>query len=159
VEKKLADPKRLVLYGSSAGGFTALNALIAHPNLFCAAVLKYPVTDLLTLNEKTHKFERYYNDWLIGQLPGARQQYLERSPLGRADRIQSPVALFHGQDDPVIPVTQAVELARQISKNQVPLVFKIYEGEGHGFRKPETLADLYQQIENFLAEQVLKNPS
>jgi len=37
----------------------------------------------------------------------------------------------------------------------VPYVYRLYEGEGHGFRKAEALADYYQTAERFLREQVI----
>jgi len=43
----------------------------------------------------------------------------------------------------------------RLRANRVPHVYRLYEGEGHGFRKAETLADYYQTAECFLREQVL----
>ena len=40
---------------------------------------------------------------------------------------------------------------------RVAHVYRLYEGEGHGFRKAETLADYYQTAERFLREQVIYN--
>ncbi len=69
VEQSLADPKRLVIMGGSAGGYTALNALVHQPGFFKAGVALYPVTNLFTLEMNTHKFEENYNATMVGSLP------------------------------------------------------------------------------------------
>ena len=63
VEQGLCDEKRIAIMGSSAGGFTVLNSLIQFPGFFKAAICSYPVCDLLEDIQKTHKLERYYNQY------------------------------------------------------------------------------------------------
>jgi len=152
IRRGLADPKRLVISGSSAGGFTALNVLIRHPGLFKAALCSYAVSNLVDDAQHTHKFERYYHHFLTGNLHKDYQRFVDRSPIFHIDRIQDPVALFHGDGDKVVAPSQSVEIYTQLSTRGIPCTLKIYEGEGHGFRLPETLRDYYQQVEAFLKE-------
>ncbi len=149
----LADPQRLALYGSSAGGFTVLNTLIEHPHLVRAAVCKYPVSDLLRLNETTHKFEQHYNDWLLGRLPEAEDLYRQRSPLFRAAAIRTPLALFHGEADPVVPPAQSQQIAEAVRAAGGICELTIYPAEGHGFRQAGTLENFYDQMLGFLRRQ------
>jgi dipeptidyl aminopeptidase/acylaminoacyl peptidase len=147
-----ADPLRLVLKGSSAGGLTVLNALIHQPDRFQAAVCAYAVTHLNDIVEDTIKFESRYYDSLVGILPEFRQRYDERSPLNYADCIRTPIALFHGTADEVVPVSQARSLAKVIRENEVPLHFHLFRGEGHGWRKPGTMRTYYREILRFLTQ-------
>jgi dipeptidyl aminopeptidase/acylaminoacyl peptidase len=155
VERGLADPKRLVVMGGSAGGFTALNCLIRHPGLFKAGVEYYGVSSLMGLSLDTHKFEEHINDRLVGVLPGAAQRYHDWSPVYFADRIQDALAIFQGSEDRVVPPEQSEAIARNLRERGVPHLYKVYTGEGHGWRKPETIADFYRQIERFLLERVI----
>lgn len=150
VERGLADPARLVLKGSSAGGFTALNVLIKKPGLFQAAICSYAVGNLLDDAQNTHKFERFYHRFLTGNLDTDYQRFIDRSPVFHIDSISDPVALFHGDSDKVVAPAQSIEIFNQLTAKGVPCSLKIYEGEGHGFRKTETLEDYYQRIEDFL---------
>lgn len=150
----LADRQRLIVMGSSSGGFSALQSLILMPSVYRAAIAQAPVTDQFGLAMDTHKFERFYNDSLLGALPDAANLYRERSPLRHARRISDPVALFHGADDKVVPPSQSQAVADVLRRNNVPHVFKLYEGEGHSFRQPETKRDYYETILNFLAQYV-----
>ncbi len=148
----LADGRRLAIMGGSAGGYTVLNTLIRHPDVFRVGIALFPVTDLFALDRETHKFERRYTARLVGSLPEAAAKYRAWSPLYQADRLRTPIALFQGSEDKVVPPNQAERLVEALRRNRVPHVFRLYEGEGHGFRKPETLEDLYTTILHFLEE-------
>jgi dipeptidyl aminopeptidase/acylaminoacyl peptidase len=150
VKRGLADANRLVLKGSSAGGFTALNALIQKPGLFRAAICSYAVGNLVEDATNTHKFERFYHRFLTGNLEKDHQRFIDRSPIFHVEAIKDPVALFHGDRDKVVAPAQSVEIYEKLSSQGVPCMLKIYEGEGHGFRKLETTKDFYQEIEGFL---------
>lgn len=150
----LADGRRLALYGSSAGGYTVLNTLIRHPGKFRAAVDAYGVSNLFKLEEDTHKFERFANARLIGPLPQAAQKYRDWSPEFHADAIRDPLAIFQGEDDPVVPKSQSDVIAAALRRNGVPHIYRVYPGEGHRFRKSETRLDFILTMEQFLLEQL-----
>jgi dipeptidyl aminopeptidase/acylaminoacyl peptidase len=155
VEKGLADAKRLVIMGGSAGGFTVLKALEDYPGFFKAGVCLYGVTNQFTLAEETHKFESRYLDTLLGPLPQASELYRERSPLFFVDKIRDAVILFQGQDDQVVPRAQSDALVASLQKRGVPHEYHVYPGEGHGFRKTETIEHFYRTVERFLRHHVI----
>ncbi|NPA91148.1 MAG: prolyl oligopeptidase family serine peptidase [Chloroflexi bacterium] len=155
IDQGLAHPDKLVIKGGSAGGYTVLNALIRHPGLFKAGVCLYGVTNLFTLAMDTHKFEAHYLDSLVGPLPEAAHRYREWSPLFHADRIRDPVAIFQGKEDRVVPPDQAEQLVEVLRRNRVPYLYRLYEGEGHGWRKVETVESYYTDLLKFLREHVL----
>ena len=80
------SPSHTAIVGSSAGGFTALGVVAGEPGLVAAAIVAYPVTDLLDLAERSHRFERHYTDSLVGPLPDAAPLYHDRSPINFVDR-------------------------------------------------------------------------
>ncbi len=149
------DGGRMVIMGGSAGGFTVLKILEDYPGLFKAGVCRYAVADQFQMALETHKFEAHYNDRMIGPLPEAASLYRERSPIFFAERIQVPLAIFQGDEDRVVPRRQADELVKILQRQGVPHVYQVYPGEGHGFRKPETLQHYYQTVEAFLRQYVL----
>jgi len=133
------DPARIAVRGSSAGGFTALSTLVLH-DTFRAGAIYYGVTDLEALARDTHKFEAHYLDRLVGPYPEARELYQARSPLHHADRIRAPVAMFQGLEDRVVPPDQTERMAAALQARGVPVAYHRFAGEGHGFRRAETLA-------------------
>lgn len=150
-----ADGRRLAIIGGSAGGYTTLMTLATHPGVYRAGVSFFGVTDLFLLARNTHKFEARYIDKLVGPLPEAAALYRERSPLTHAGNIKNALYVFQGSEDRVVPLNQAEELVRVLQQNGVPHRYKVYEGEGHGWRKPETISDFYREMLAFL-ERMLK---
>lgn len=133
------DPERLAIRGGSAGGYTTLCALTFH-DLFKAGASWYGIGDLEALVRDTHKFESRYLDRLVGPWPDAREVYRSRSPIHHADRLSCPVIFLQGQDDRVVPPNQAEAMVAALRAKGVPVAYLAFEGEGHGFRRAETIA-------------------
>lgn len=139
VTRGLAHAGRLVLAGSSAGGYTALAAALG-PGPFRGLMLQYPVVDLISAMRDTHAFEARYGDRLLGPWPAARAVWEARSPLARVAALRIPVLLAHGEADPVVPIDQSERMAGALSAAGVPVRLVRYPGEGHGFRRATTIA-------------------
>jgi acetyl esterase/lipase len=132
------DGSRMVIRGSSAGGFTALNSLV-DADVYVAAVSWYGVTDLVALSAATHDFEAHYNDRLVGPLPEAVGEYRRRSPAERAGDIRGAVLLLQGLDDPVVPPAQAFAMAAALRARGIRCDCVTFATEGHGFRRADTV--------------------
>ena len=81
--------------------------------------------------------------------------YRDRSPLFSAEQLRDPVAIFQGEDDEVVPRSQSDAIVESLARRNVPYVYCVYEGEGHGWRRPETLEAYIRSVEAFLKEHVL----
>ena len=147
------DPERLVIRGGSAGGLTTLCALTFH-DVFKAGASYYGVSDLAGLDADSHKFESHYNEYLIAPQPEAAALYLERSPINHADKLKRPMIFFQGLDDKVVPPPQSEVMVEALRKNGVAVAYMTLEGEGHGFRKADSIvrtleAELYFYLRMF----------
>lgn len=145
----LADPARIAIRGSSAGGWTVLSAVV-RGGTFAAGISRYGVTDLRALAEHSHDFEAHYIEGLVGPLPASESLYIERSPLTNADRIDVPVLLLQGADDPVVPPAQSEAIRDALAAHGVDHEYVCYPGEGHGFRRAETIIDALDREIAFL---------
>ncbi len=139
VRERLADPGAIAISGGSSGGYTALCALTNH-DVFAAAAVYYGISDVALLADSTHKFESGYVSTLT-DLPqdAPADAYRDISPLYSADRISSPVILFQGLDDKVVPPDQSQAIVEELKQRGVPVCYLEFEGEAHGFRDAETL--------------------
>ncbi len=151
----LADGSRLVIMGGSAGGYTVLRALTTRPGAFKAGVCLYGVSNLFTLAAETHKFEERYLDSMIGPLPEEAARYRERSPIFAADRIVDPIAVYQGEVDVVVPKNQADTIVESLRRRGVPHEYTVYAGEGHGWRRAETIDAFYRSVDAFLRQYVI----
>lgn len=148
-EAGLADPDRLAIAGGSAGGWTVL-AAVTRTDVFSAGISRYGVGDARALAEDTHDFEARYLDGLIGPLPEAEAVYVERSPLGRPELFRVPLLILQGSEDRVVPPSQAEAIRDALTAHGVPHAYVLYEGEGHGFRRSETVIDSLERELGFL---------
>ena len=150
-EEGTADADRLAIAGGSAGGWTVLCALTSS-DVFGAGISRYGVADLRTLAEDTHDFEARYLDGMVGPLPDAEAVYVERSPLTHLDRLQTPLLLEQGLDDRVVPPSQSEAVRDALTANGVAHAYLAFEGEGHGFRRAETLVRTMEAELAFLGQ-------
>lgn len=149
-----ADPARVAISGGSAGGFTALLVAIHHPDLVRAVVSTFGVTDLLACAETTWRFESGFFDWLIGPLPGARAEYVARSPVTHADALRVPLLVFQGTDDIVVTPDQADRLVAAVRATGTTVEDVRFHGEGHGWKRPETGITELETTDAFLRRHV-----
>ncbi|MFD3549722.1 prolyl oligopeptidase family serine peptidase [Streptomyces sp. NPDC058655] len=147
-----ADPDRLAIRGGSAGGWTAA-ASLASTGLYACAAIIYPVLDLLGFAAETHDLESRYAEGLAGPPQTLAVRSRERSPVARADRITAPFVLLQGLDDAVCPPAQAERFLAALRGRPVPHAYVAFEGEGHGFRRADTMVraleaelSLYAQV-------------
>jgi dipeptidyl aminopeptidase/acylaminoacyl peptidase len=146
-EAGLVDGRRMAIRGTSAGGLTALGALI-RSRRFAGAAAWYGVTDLEALAADTHDFESRYVDSLIGPWPESADTYRARSPIHHADSVAGSVLLLQGSDDPVVPPDQSERFAAMLSEHGVACRLVVFAGESHGFRMAGTIeASLTAELE------------
>jgi dipeptidyl aminopeptidase/acylaminoacyl peptidase len=139
VEQGEADPHRLLIRGGSAGGYTTICAL-TFTDEFAAGASHFGLADLEPFaTGDTHKFESKYEHTLVGPYPDAAEIYRERSPVHFADQITTPMLVLQGEDDHVVPITQAKLIVDALQENQIPYAYLLFAGEGHGFRKSESI--------------------
>jgi dipeptidyl aminopeptidase/acylaminoacyl peptidase len=150
------DPHRVAVVGGSAGGLTALLAAVRAPDAIGAVVASYPVTDLHGLAAETWRFERHYNDSLIGPLPAAADAWRERSPRTHAASLRVPLLVLHGDTDPVVPLAHTSAFVEAVRDAGGDARLHVYAGEGHGWSRPETAADAIRRTDEFLTRTVLR---
>ena len=148
----LADPDRIAIAGGSAGGYTTLMAL-ATTKVFAAGASHYGISDLALLLEHTHKFESGYLHRLLGTTPSRwKGVFAKRSPLNLIEGITAPVILFQGLEDKVVPPEQSRLIMDKLKRRGVKVAYHEFAGEGHGFRKAETIVAVLEAELAFLRE-------
>ena len=143
----LADADRLIIRGSSAGGFTTLLALTTR-DIFSAGASYYGISSLDGLMRDTHKFESRYLDTMVGRFPEHEERYRERSPINHIDSLSAPMIVLQGLDDEIVPPNQAELMVNALREKGLPVAYLTFEGEQHGFRQAANIrraleAELY----------------
>ncbi|MEU0475129.1 LpqB family beta-propeller domain-containing protein [Streptomyces olivaceus] len=155
-EEGTADPRRLAVRGGSAGGWTTA-ASLATTDVYACGTISYPVLDLAGWGAgETHDFESQYLESLIGPRAEVPDRYTERSPAEHAESVIAPFLLLQGLDDVICPPAQCERFLARMAGRGVPHAYLTFEGEGHGFRRAETMVraleaelSLYAQVFGF----------
>ena len=145
------DGDRLIIRGSSAGGYTTLCAL-AFQKVFAAGASRYGIADLAALAIDTHKFEARYMDSLVGPYPEDAEVYEARSPIYFVDDFEAPMIVLQGAEDVVVPPNQAEMIVAALEQRSIPVAYLLFEGEQHGFRRAENIVAALEAELSFFAE-------
>jgi dipeptidyl aminopeptidase/acylaminoacyl peptidase len=152
VERGEADGDRLLITGGSAGGYTTMCALTFTDD-FAAGATYYGISDLERFEQGDgHKMELTYNHLLVGRYPEEADVYRARSPIHFVERISTPMLVLQGTDDEVVPPAQSELIVEALDERRIPHAYLLYEGEGHGFRKAETLVSSLEAELSFYAQ-------
>jgi dipeptidyl aminopeptidase/acylaminoacyl peptidase len=141
--QNLIDRERVAIRGGSSGGYTVFQALVCHPHVFAAGCSLYGIGNLKALVELTHKFESHYVLNLLFPSDTSEEKkeeiYRERSPCFHVEKIETPLVLFQGSEDIVVPMQQSLEMEKVLREGGKDVTLIIFEGEGHGFKEEENL--------------------
>ena len=151
IAEGIADPKRVFIAGGSAGGFTVLNALV-HSNSFAAGADYYGVAELSMLATDNHDFESRYLDSMIGPYPERKDLYDQRSPLTHAEKLSTPLIIFQGTEDRVVPPSQSEAFRDVCARKGIKHKYFAFEGEGHGFVRAESIITSLEESLIFFGE-------
>jgi dipeptidyl aminopeptidase/acylaminoacyl peptidase len=153
-----ADRDRLAIRGGSAGGWTAAVSLATTDVYACGTIL-YPILDLAGWGSgETHDFESRYLETLVGPFAEVPARYAERSPTEHADRITVPFLLLQGLDDVICPPAQCERFLARLEGRRVPHAYIAFEGEGHGFRRADTMIRVLESELSLYAQVFGLNP-
>ncbi|MFB6194162.1 MAG: prolyl oligopeptidase family serine peptidase [Halobaculum sp.] len=144
------DGDRVAAYGESYGGFLAL-AAVTHADRFAAAVSVSGIVDLVAFLEDTAGWRRRRREAEYGSLDEHRAFLADLSPANRLDRLDVPVALVHGENDPRVPVDAVREFADDAP---VPVETQFLPGEGHGLRRAESRSTAFAAVARFLTDRL-----
>lgn len=158
--RRLVDKGRVGIEGRSAGGYNVLCALTGHPQAFAGGVSHCGVSDIKGLDAETHKMESRYVEGLLkfkGKTEGEKEAlYRERSPLYHAENITAPLLLVHGDADTVVPIEQSKEIKRRIESRGGEVKLVVLEGEGHIYKRAESLRIGLVESEKWWRKTLLK---
>jgi len=152
IANRLADPKRIGITGGSYGGYMTLVGVTFYPDLFAAAVDLYGMVNFFTFFEQTEPWMAAISTTEYGDPKTQRDLLRDLSPLGKLDRIQTPLMVQHGANDTNVPVVEAEQVVASLKRRGVPVEYIAFPDEGHGFRKEKNrITSTVKMVEFFAA--------
>lgn len=156
IAEGITDPDKVGIYGGSYGGYATLVGMTMTPERFACGIDFVGVSDLATLLEDAPRYWRPYMPFwhaFAGNpaIPEQREELNKRSPLYHADKLQNPLLVIHGRNDPRVKVDQSERMVAALKAAGKPVTFKNVADEGHGFRHWKNRLTMYRQVEDFFA--------
>jgi dipeptidyl aminopeptidase/acylaminoacyl peptidase len=159
IEKGIADKKRIAIMGGSYGGYATLAGLAFTPEVYACGVDIVGPSNIFTLMDSIPAYwesARAFLNGMVGdpKTEDGRKRIEEASPLFSADKINKPLLIIQGANDPRVKQAEADQIAIALRDRGHDVSYLLAEDEGHGFMKPVNQMAMYAETERFLAEKI-----
>lgn len=144
------DPRKVVLWGASYGGYMVLAGLTFYPELWAGGVDIVGISNLVSFLENTSPYRRALREAEYGYLATDREFLQSISPLNFIEEIKAPLFIIHGANDPRVPLSEAEQMYRKLKDLGREVELIVYQDEGHGLNKLKNRLDAYPKVADFL---------
>ena len=155
VERGIADPERIAIYGGSYGGYAALAGMAFTPDVYAAGISFVGPSNLFTLLASVPPYWEPYRQMqyeMIGNPETEKDLLTAASPLFSADQIAAPLLIAQGANDPRVKKAESDQIVEALKKRGIDVPYIVKDNEGHGFANEENRLYFYRAVERFLAK-------
>ena len=157
VDEGIAQRDKVAIMGGSYGGYATLVGVTFTPEVFACGVDIVGPSSLVTLLEN---IPPYWYSFLpvmkirVGDVDteAGREELLKRSPLTLVDKIEKPLLIGQGANDPRVTQLEADQIVESMTSKNIPVTYVLYPDEGHGFSGEDNRMSFNAVTEAFLAE-------
>jgi len=159
IASKVANPKKVAIYGTGFGGYIALNSLYSSPGTYACGGSNSGVINLFSYLKSIPPFlktnlQMYYE--IIGN-PVTEVDYMRQaSPVFHADKIRVPVFIAQSPGDPRGNSAEAIQYVKELKKNNVNVTYLEKEYADFSSQGEEVRKKLYTSLEQFLSANLAK---
>ncbi|HUQ02807.1 MAG TPA: S9 family peptidase [Kofleriaceae bacterium] len=156
VGKGITTSDQVCIMGGSYGGYATLAGLTLTPKTFKCGVDIVGPSNLITLAESAPPywkpiisvFKTRMGDWTT---PEGREAMLAVSPLTHAGKIERPLLIGQGANDPRVKQAESDQIVKAMKAKGLPVTYVLFPDEGHGFARPENNIAFMALAEAFLS--------
>ncbi len=159
IAHKIANPKKIAIYGNGFGGFSALHGVSFNPGLYQCAVVQYGLINFFTYIKDVPPFLKPYLSMtyeMVGNPEKDADMLRAISPVFHTDKIKVPLLIFQGAKDPRANISELNQFVRDLRSRDVSVKYILKENERFYFKNENNRLEMYNDIEDFL-ETNLKN--
>ena len=155
VDEGIADKDKIAIMGGSYGGYATLVGLTFTPEVFACGVDIVGPSNIVTLLQSIPPYWKPMMAMFqhrVGDVETEREFLKSRSPLFFVDKIQKPLLIGQGANDPRVKEAESEQIVNAMRQAGKPVEYVLYTDEGHGFARPENRLHFYAVAEEFLAK-------
>ena len=153
IEKGIADPERVAIYGGSYGGYATLSGIVKTPELYAAAIDYVGVSNLLTFMKTVPPYWKPFMEMMYEMVGNPQKDsvaMIASSPVFHVDKIKTPLFIAQGANDPRVNKAESDQMVEALKKRGIVVEYMVKDNEGHGFHNEENRFDFYRAMEKFL---------
>lgn len=153
IERGIANPNRIAIYGGSYGGYATLAGLTFTPDLYACGIDYVGVSNLFTFMQTIPPYWRPMLEMMyeqVGHPEHDADQLAATSPALHADKIKVPLFVAQGANDPRVNKAESDQMVEALRQRGVVVEYMVKDNEGHGFHNQENRFDFYRAMERFL---------
>jgi len=150
IRERKATRGKVGVIGGSYGGFMVLSSITTYPGYWGAAVDVVGISNFVSFLERTASYRRKLREVEYGSLEVDRDFLQSISPINHLDRIRTPLYVFHGRNDPRVPIYEAEQMVQKLEASGRPVEHLFFENEGHGISRRENQVETARRVVGFL---------
>jgi dipeptidyl aminopeptidase/acylaminoacyl peptidase len=157
IDKGIADPEQVGIFGGSYGGYATLAGLAFTPELYAVGVDFVGPSNLITLLNSIPPYwesgRKFFNEH-VGDPnnPEDVERLKRQSPLFSAENITAPLLVVQGANDPRVKTAESEQIVVALRELDRDVEYMLAPDEGHGFAGLENRMAFFAKMEEFLAK-------
>jgi len=156
-ERPYVDPNKVVMHGSSYGGYMG-TWMAGHTNRFKAIAVAAPVTNMLSF-WGTSDIGVHFSEIELGTGAGLEsfEAYVQHSPIFYVPNVETPMLILHGENDDRVPIEQSEQYFTAMRRLAKVVEFVRLPDTSHGLFANRNLAmreEYFTRVFDFLEGQL-----
>jgi dipeptidyl aminopeptidase/acylaminoacyl peptidase len=127
-----------------------MTCLTQFPELWCAGSAVVPFLNWFKSHEESRGDLQHWNIENMGDPKENYERWYQASPYFFLDRVNAPVQLICGANDPRCPASDSIDASDKLLELGKEVELLLYEDEGHDFLKIENVIDSEMKRVEFL---------
>lgn len=128
-------PPKIGVNGGSYGGYAVLMAMTYFAGAYDAGAEEVGISNLTTFLLNTSPYRRILRISEYGDPVKDKEALVQLSPITYIGKLNAPLLILQGVNDPRVPVGESVQIYRQLEQRKVPGSLILFPDEGHGTTK------------------------
>jgi dipeptidyl aminopeptidase/acylaminoacyl peptidase len=155
VANGVTSADKVAIMGGSYGGYATLAGLTITPDKFVCGVDIVGPSNLFTLLQTIPPYwesgkQQFYQRMGNPTTEEGRAVLKAASPLTYVDRIEKPLLIGQGANDPRVNKRESDQIVDAMKAKNIPVTYVLFPDEGHGFARPANNIAFNAVAENFL---------
>lgn len=152
INKGIANPRKIAIFGRGFGGFSALYGVSNNPKLYNCAITQNGIINILSYIKDVNPFkpslERMYE--MIGNPENESARLIAISPVFHPEKIKVPLLIFQNDRDKLANINDLNHFVSSLQKRKVPVSYHFRKSDPIKYRRVNPAIERYTKIDSFL---------